>query len=111
MRIVDTGDSTARVIDEYASVRLSIAPLAQGDNVFVGVTRLAAGGSIGRHPTARRQLLSVIAGSAVVSGADGAEQSIGEGQGALWEPGESHEVHTIDGMTAISIEGDIQTMG
>lgn len=111
MRIIDTGPATAQSIDDYGSVGFSLAPFAQGDNTFVGTVRLEAGGSIGRHPAVRRQLLAVIAGRAIVSGADGVETEIGVGWGAVWEAGESHATRTADGMTAIIVEGDIQTMG
>lgn len=111
MKIIDTGEATATAIDEYGSIGFRLAPLAQGDNTFVGTVQLAAAGSIGRHPTVRRQLFAVLEGSAIVAGSDGVETTIGVGQAALWEPGESHSTRTESGVTAIIVEGDIQTMG
>ena len=42
-----------------------------------------------------------------VAGADGTVQSLTRGQAAVWEPGESHETRSADGLTAMIVEGDL----
>jgi quercetin dioxygenase-like cupin family protein len=75
----------------------------------VACVRLAPGGLIGRHEAVRRQLLAVVVGDAVVSGADGVEQQLSAGQAAVWEAAEMHQTRSLNGLTAIVIEGDIAT--
>ena len=76
------------------------------DAHLVAVT-LAPGGVIGRHPAQGRQLLVVLSGDAQVAGHDGTVQTIGQGQAAVWEPGEAHETRSPGGLVAMIVEGDL----
>jgi GrpB-like predicted nucleotidyltransferase (UPF0157 family) len=66
---------------------------------------LPPGGSIGRHPTAVQQLFALIAGEAVVSGADAVPRTLVAGQAATWDVGEEHDARSDGGCTAICVEG------
>jgi len=97
-------------IDHFGS-DFRIGPLTGLDSrVRVQVMHLAAGGNIGRHPTAVQQLFAVVAGEAHVSGADGKVRTIGPGYAALWEVGEDHETRSDGGCTAICIEGRFEML-
>jgi quercetin dioxygenase-like cupin family protein len=63
------------------------------------------GGFIPRHPAHGPQLFAVVEGRGWVSGDDGQKIPIDSGQAAFWEPGESHESGTDDGMRVIVVEG------
>ncbi|MGY1681304.1 cupin domain-containing protein [Geodermatophilus sp. SYSU D01176] len=74
------------------------------DGFAVDVVRLAAGGSIGRHPTRLWQLLLVVSGRGWVSGASGDRRPLRAGEAALWEPGEDHASGTDEGLTAVVVQ-------
>ena len=97
----------AAPIDRFESQHAMVNPLSRvhGDGA-VAVIRLGAGGVVGRHPTVRTQLFVVVEGAGVVSGDDGADVPIEQGQAALWRAGESHESRSDSGMTAVVIEID-----
>lgn len=76
--------------------------------VQVRVLHLPPGGVIDLHAFEHSYFLGVMAGSGWASGQHGARRGLGPGQGALWEPGEAHEAGTVDGLTAIAIEGDFE---
>jgi quercetin dioxygenase-like cupin family protein len=92
-------------IDRFESQRAAVNHLArvQGAGSVV-VIRLEAGGVVGRHPAVKTQLFVVVAGDGFVSGEDGADVPIGQGEAALWRAGEVHESRTDSGMTAVVIE-------
>jgi quercetin dioxygenase-like cupin family protein len=81
------------------------APLAQGSSVQAAVFRLAAGARIARHPADVPQILAVLEGEGLVSGADGEFESITVGEAVYWSAGEEHETRTDFGMTAVIVEG------
>lgn len=83
-----------------------IAPLGRLGAAQATVARLAARGVIGRHDAVGAQLLAVLEGTAIVSGADGTEHEIGPGRAAIWDAGESHETRTTTGLVALILEGD-----
>ena len=92
-------------IDQFGS-RFRIGPLTGPDSrVRVHVMHLAPGDWIARHPTAVQQLFAVLTGDAIVSGADGAERTIGPGYAALWDEGEDHAARSDVGCSAIGVEG------
>jgi quercetin dioxygenase-like cupin family protein len=74
------------------------------DGFAVDVVRLAAGGSIGRHPTQLWQVLLVVSGSGWVSGASGDRRTLRAGEAALWSPGEDHASGSDEGLTAVVVQ-------
>jgi len=84
-----------------------MAPLvgSADGGVRVTVVHLPAGGLVGRHPAASRQLFAVVAGTGRVAGGDGVERELGPGYGAVWEAGEEHEASSDEGLTAVVVEG------
>jgi quercetin dioxygenase-like cupin family protein len=106
MRLVPFGVEQGRGIDAFGSVAVVHTRLAavRGEAV-IGVFRLGPGGVIGRHPAASTQLLAVVAGAGLVSGADGLERPIGPGLAAVWEAGEEHATRTDSGLVAVVVEG------
>jgi quercetin dioxygenase-like cupin family protein len=66
---------------------------------------IGKGGFVPRHPTVGPQLFAVVSGSGWVSGDDGEKVPIRTGQAAFWEPGESHESGTDEGMLVIVVQG------
>jgi hypothetical protein len=106
MRLVRFRPEQGRQIEHFGSVGFTLAPLASVSGGRVAGVHVEAGGLIGRHPSVGRQVLAVIGGSALVSGADGVEHAIGAGVAAVWEDGEEHETRTVDGFTGVVVEGD-----
>jgi GrpB-like predicted nucleotidyltransferase (UPF0157 family) len=99
-------DTEVSIPIEAFGSHFRIGPLTGPDSrVRAQVMWLAAGDSIGRHPTAVQQLFAVVAGAAVVTGADGLERALGVGQAAMWDVGEDHDARSVDGCTALCIEG------
>lgn len=102
--------------DEEVSIPVSafgsdfrIGPLTgDGSRVRVQVMHLPPGGLIGRHVTTVQQLFAVVAGTGVVSGAEGTHRVIGRGYAALWDAGEDHDASSENGLTAICIEGEFE---
>ena len=105
MRLLRFGSEQSRSIDRFGSREFHLAPLARTTESQISYARLGAGGIIGRHPAASRQVLAVVEGSGFVSGADGVEQAIAAGTAAVWEEGEEHLTRTDHGLVAIVIEG------
>ena len=104
MRIVEVDTRGGRAIDAHGSRGLDGAPLVRAAGVAVSVLELAAGGEIGRHAAPSDQLLVVLSGSGTVSGADGAEQSIGPGQAVEWTRGEQHGTRAGEPMRLLVVE-------
>jgi GrpB-like predicted nucleotidyltransferase (UPF0157 family) len=95
-------------VDAFGS-RFKLGPLADaGGPVRVQVLHLPAGGQVGRHAAAGRQLFAVVAGAGWVSGDAGRRREVGPGTAALWEPGEQHEAGSDGGMTAVCVEGAVE---
>ena len=97
------------VVDRFGSdlVHVRTADVRRGR---VDVLLLPAGGRVGRHDAAARQLFVVTAGSGWVEDGEGNRLAIGPGRAALWEAGESHAVDTDDGLTALVIEGEVEVL-
>jgi quercetin dioxygenase-like cupin family protein len=108
MRVLDLTDLPRRPVTDFGSVGFAVSPVGRGAETHHVVLALEPGGVIGRHDAVGRQLLAVLAGDAVVSGADGVPVPLVVGQAALWEPGESHETRSAGGMTALVVEGDLE---
>jgi quercetin dioxygenase-like cupin family protein len=91
-------------------VDVTIAPLTPP--TFLGVPfqaavfRFAPGGRIARHPTSMPTILAVLEGSGHVTGASGVAEPIAASEAVFWELGEEHEITSVDGLTALIVEGD-----
>lgn len=109
MRIIEFGPEESRPVDLYASHGFTVAPLSHGQESTVACVRLTPGGLIGPHEAVGRQVLAIVVGNAVVSGADGVELHLSAGQAAVWEAGEIHQTRSVDGLTAIVIEDHFTT--
>jgi quercetin dioxygenase-like cupin family protein len=108
VRILELDADRARTVTDFGSERFTVTPMAQIARGVMTFLRLGPGGRIGRHAAVRRQLFLVVAGDAIVSGADGTEHPLKPGHAALWEPGESHETRSLSGMMAVITEGDVR---
>ncbi|PZS33106.1 MAG: cupin [Pseudonocardiales bacterium] len=104
MELITFGASDGYRSREYGSTGFTVTPLARVTGSVVCL-RLERGGTIGRHPAVGRQLLVVVSGSGTVSNGDGAVVPISTGQAAFWTPGEEHETRSVNGLTAIVVEG------
>lgn len=101
----DKESATARVIDRFGSKEFTVGHILRSSKgAHVVCAYLGPSGVIGRHPTTANQLLLVVVGSGTVSGGDEVERPIMAGEAAMWEPGESHETRTDEGLTAIIVE-------
>jgi quercetin dioxygenase-like cupin family protein len=89
---------------EGATIAPLTAPLRSGSAVQAAVFRLAAGGRIARHPADVPQLLAVLEGEGLVSGAEGEFESITAGEAVFWSAGEEHETRSDYGLTALIVE-------
>jgi GrpB-like predicted nucleotidyltransferase (UPF0157 family) len=108
VRIFRFDDEVSVPVETHGS-RFRIGPLADvGGPARAQVLHLPAGGLIGRHPAAGRQLFAVVAGAGWVSGGDGRRREVGPGTAALWEPGEEHEAGSDGGLTAVCVEGAVE---
>jgi quercetin dioxygenase-like cupin family protein len=109
VRILELDSDRARSVTDFGSERFTVTPMAQVARGVMTFLRLGPGGRIGRHAAVRRQLFLVVAGDALVSGADGVEYALKPGHAALWDAGESHEARSLSGMMAIITEGDVRS--
>ena len=66
---------------------------------------LEPGGRIGRHPAMGEQCLVPLLGHAAVTGGAGGSSIVGPGEAVVWDAGEDHETTTVDGLTALVLEG------
>ncbi|WP_323794393.1 cupin domain-containing protein [Nocardioides sp.] len=107
MRIHRLDDVPRRRIEAHDSIGFDLGALGVTADAALVVVRVAAGGRIGRHPAAGRQLLVLLTGDARVAGYDGMPVDLAPGEAAEWEPGEAHETRTVGGLTALVIEGDV----
>ncbi|WP_139983257.1 cupin domain-containing protein [Nocardioides litoris] len=107
MRLLDLGSVPHRPVEAHGSRGFSIGAFAVGAETHLVMVRLGPRGRIGRHPAAGGQLLVVLEGDAVVSGADGVGHEIGPGRAAVWEAGEPHDTRTTGGLVAMVVEGDL----
>jgi quercetin dioxygenase-like cupin family protein len=83
---------------------VTIAPLTAPGPPQAAIFRLGPGGRIARHPAAVPQVLAVLDGAGLVSGADGEFRPIAAGEAVFWAEGEEHETATDHGLTALIVE-------
>jgi quercetin dioxygenase-like cupin family protein len=90
--------------------RVTVAPLTpsifEGSLIQAAIFRFAPGGGLLRHLATYPQILAVLEGSGIVSGADGIEEPILAGEAVFWHEGEEHETKSAPGLTALIIEGE-----
>ena len=91
---------------EGATIAPLTPPLRTGGPVQAAIFRFAPGGRIARHPATVPQILAILEGTGTVSGADGEPQPIGAGEAVFWSAGETHEVVSEEGMSALILEGE-----
>jgi hypothetical protein len=97
--------AVGRALDVFGSQALVMSRIGRVDGeVHIGCMHIGAGGIVGYHQAALRQLFLVIAGTGWVRGTDTTRQPIAVGQAAYWAQGEWHEAGSQDGRTAIGIE-------
>ena len=71
----------------------------------VDVVHVAAGGTLGRHPTHHRQLFAVIERLGAGAGrTTGPPVDVGPGTLVLWESGEAHQTWAITDVLALAVE-------
>lgn len=88
-----------------ASGDVTIAGVALTEaQATVATLRLAAGETFGGHPAATHQVLAVLSGTAVVTGADGAEAEIGPDEAAVWDADEPHQTRAVTDVLAVVVE-------
>jgi quercetin dioxygenase-like cupin family protein len=107
MRIIQL---PAREISRFGSHGVDMDFLPQvldAESTTVHIARMVAGGVLGEHPAAGRQIFAVLAGEGLVT-SKGVAGDVDErweiepGQAAIWEPGEIHETTaTTDLLVAI----------
>lgn len=90
---------------ERVTVAPLTPPLSEESPIQAAVFRVAPGGSLIRHAATYAQILAVVNGSGMVSGADGILEPIAAGQAVFWAEGEEHETTSEDGLTALILEG------
>src|SRR5689334_18066562 len=105
MYVIEFGRARAAPVTDYASHGARAQPLADGaGEAHVYAVHIDAGGEIGPHPAGFGQLFLVIAGTAWVTGGDGARHSVRAGQGAVIARGEMHAKGSEAGCTAVMIQ-------
>ena len=107
MRILDLASVPRRRVEAHGSRGFDVGALGLTAEAHLVVVRLEAGGVVGRHPAAGRQLMVVVSGDALVAGSDGVEVALVPGQAVVWEPGEEHRTSTVAGLVGFVIEGDV----
>jgi GrpB-like predicted nucleotidyltransferase (UPF0157 family) len=108
MEIVRFDAEISRPVTEFGSNFRLGKLIGDSSNVSVQIIHIAPGGNIGRHCAVARQLFAVVAGDAVVRGDDSFPRVLTVGYAAVWDQGESYDVSSVDGLSAVCIEGDFQ---
>lgn len=93
-------------ITAFESRGASVTHLARGDNVSVVRIELRAGGRLGMHPAASRQLFVVVEGTGIVLSDRDPPREVSAGVSVWWEQGELHETRSETGLTAVVVEAD-----
>ncbi len=83
---------------------VSLSPLTAPGTAQAAIFRLGPGGRIARHPAAAPQVLAVLDGAGLVSGADGEFRPIGPGEAVFWAAGEVHETVSEHGLMVLIVE-------
>ncbi len=107
MEIFRFDEEVSVPISQFGS-RFRIGHLADASGSRVSVMHLPRNGVVGEHEAAGLQLFAVVAGSGWVTGGEGEPRRLLAGQAVLWGAGELHSAGTVDGLTAICVEGAMQ---
>jgi quercetin dioxygenase-like cupin family protein len=94
----------SRVIEKFGSHGVTLRLLARTEHAQVSQADFEPGSRLGRHPAVGPQTLAVVSGSGWASGDDGVRLDLHTGDVVRFEPGESHESGSDDGMVAVVIE-------
>ncbi|QAY64018.1 hypothetical protein ET495_13185 [Xylanimonas allomyrinae] len=70
----------------------------------ISIARVAAGGTIGRHPATLTQAFAVIDGAGVVAAEDDVMHAVASGVVVVWEKGEIHQTWATTPMLAVVVE-------
>ena len=108
MRIYRYGCEVGRTIERFGSRGDTFSPTLRGlELAYAGCMYLEPQGIIGQHEASMDQLLLVVQGSGVVSGADAQVVDVEPGCAVFWERGEVHETRAgADGLVAVVVEGE-----
>lgn len=111
MRILNLVGAASHMIGQYGSREATVQPIgnfnAEGHAVII---RIAPGGVLGLHEAASQQLFIILAGEGWVSAGDSDPVSIRTGQAVLWDAGEQHETRSVEGLTALVLEGNVLSL-
>jgi quercetin dioxygenase-like cupin family protein len=106
MEIYNFGKEQGKSISQYNSEFIMTRIMMAEKGVHIGCMYLDENGIIGRHEATTPQLLIVVDGVGFVSGEDGDKVEVAAGDAVFWKSREMHDTTTIDGLTAIVIEGE-----
>lgn len=106
MRLFRFDREVAVPIAQFDSHGVAIGRLVrfEGD-AQIGCFHIDASGVVGFHQATVPQLFLCIAGAGWVRGSEEQHTAIRPGEAAFWEAGEWHESGSVNGMTAIVVEG------
>lgn len=82
-----------RTIERFGSRDATVVPIARSRAEGASLVRieLGPGGVLGRHEAVATQVFVVVAGSGWVSGGDGTEHGVTDGNVVVWDAKEMHE--------------------
>ena len=104
MRVIHQDVRAGRITDFESVEAFATRLAATRDEAHVTLLTIAAGGRIGSHPAAMRQVFAVVSGRGWVAGDDGGRLLVEAGDVVVWEAGEQHESGSDDGMTVVAVE-------
>lgn len=101
-------------VDDFGSAGVLmdlLPPLVDAGRTGVSVLRVAAGGTLGRHPAPRRQVFAVLSGAGETCTGDGPRVALRAGTLVVWEAGEVHQTWAVEDLTAVVVEteGEVVT--
>lgn len=105
---MEIAEMPAYAVDRFSSVGVvmdALPPTAGGASTQVHVARVAAGGTIGRHPAVRSQAFAIVSGRAQVEAA-GDSREVQPGAVVVWQPGEDHQTWALTDVVAVVVETD-----
>ena len=108
MLIYSFAPGTGRSIESFGSRGVKFSPILRGAGpLHIASMHLEADGIIGSHEATTDQLLLVVQGSGVVTGADAQAVQVEPGHAVFWHQGQMHETRAHEnGLMAIVIEGE-----
>jgi quercetin dioxygenase-like cupin family protein len=107
MRIYTFDRNVGHELKRSGSIGVTFTPVLRDvQEAYVACLYLDPHGVIGRHEAAANQLLLVVEGSGMVTGAEARPVAIGAGQAVFWRRGEMHETRAGEGgLKALVVEG------